>query len=206
MDADEVFFHKYFSAVGKGREKANGRKERKKGKGVGSGDENGEEEDEEEIWKALVGSRPEIDGDGDEEGFDDDELDELDEGSDVDFEVGDDEEDGGTPVDVGAAQSDVEDDEMPDFLGDDNDSLLASDDDVPSHLLSSAFEREEEGQTAAPTGHAAAEIAGGKQGSGSSNGKNKERKQKRMKLKQLPTFAAADEYAGMLEGEEDGGV
>ncbi|KAI4290289.1 MAG: hypothetical protein L6R35_000424 [Caloplaca aegaea] len=206
VDADEVFFHKYFSAVGKGREKANGRKERKKGKGVGSGDENGEEEDEEEIWKALVGSRPEIDGDGDEEGFDDDELDELDEGSDVDFEVGDDEEDGGMPVDVGAAQSDVEDDEMPDFLGDDNDSLLASDDDVPSHLLSSAFEREEEGQTAAPTGHAAAEIAGGKQGSGSSNGKNKERKQKRMKLKQLPTFAAADEYAGMLEGEEDGGV
>ncbi|KAI4188535.1 MAG: hypothetical protein LQ348_003910 [Seirophora lacunosa] len=210
VEADEVFFHKYFSAVGKGREKAKNRKERKKGKGVGGSDDDdaGEEEDEEEIWKALVGSRPEIDGDEeeDEEGFDD--LDDVDMGSDVELDDDDgnadgdgDEEEGGRPLDVGA------DDEIPDFAGDDDDddSLLASDDDVPSHLLDRAFEREtEEVQKTAEEGGKGVEEATPTTQQGGS-GKNGERKRKRMKLKQLPTFAAADEYAAILEGEEEDG-
>ena len=83
VGVDEVFFHRYFSEVGKKREKKAEKKGKKGKKGDEVevdvlGDEGSEEEDEEDeegIWKALVGSKPEIEGDGvDEEGFDESDL------------------------------------------------------------------------------------------------------------------------------------
>ncbi|KAI4126062.1 MAG: hypothetical protein LQ338_003950 [Usnochroma carphineum] len=162
---DEVFFHRYFCAVGRGRERAKSRKEKKKGKGKDD-EEDGEEE--EEIWKALVGSRPEIEGEEgeeeeEEESFDADELDEE-------------------------MAGDEDDEEMPDFGQDeeeDEEALLGSDEDVPMAFLREAAQE-------------------GKKGKG---GKNEERKAKRMKLKQLPVFAEADEYREVLEeGEGEGEV
>lgn len=184
VEADEVFFHKYFSAVGKGREKVRKQREKKKKR---KGDDEGsddEDEGEEEIWKALVGSRPEIEGSdaGSDEGFDD-----VDESEDESvFGDGEEDEEAGGKVENVGRESD--DEEMPDF-GEDDDALLASDDDVPSDL-DTAFEKE-----AQATKRTKPEVKTSKE-------RNKERKQKRMKLKQLPTFADADEYAKMLEGEE----
>ncbi|KAL8936600.1 MAG: hypothetical protein Q9216_004843, partial [Gyalolechia sp. 2 TL-2023] len=142
--ADEVFFHKYFSAVGKGREKARGKKERRKrGKGL---DEEGSEEDgeeEAEIWKALVESRPEIEGDEegrseDDVGFEDEDMDELDE-EDMGSDEGSEREEEIPPRhrDVPPEWDEDDDDDdndeaMPD-LGEDDDALLGSDDDVPKH-------------------------------------------------------------------------
>ncbi|KAL8924066.1 MAG: hypothetical protein Q9208_004203 [Pyrenodesmia sp. 3 TL-2023] len=192
VEADEVFFHKYFSAVGKGREKAKKQKDKKKRKR--SGDEGSEEEDEgdeEEIWKALVGSRPDIEGADAEGGFDedDDDLDDLD---DLDEEMGSasaDEEDE-KKVNPTATGSFDDDEDMRIDFNEDDDSLLGSDDDVPSDL-DKAFEKEVQA-----TRPMQPEAKRGK-------GRNRERKQKRMKLRQLPTFADADEYAKMLDGEEE---
>ncbi|KAL8839418.1 MAG: hypothetical protein Q9170_001758 [Blastenia crenularia] len=169
--ADEVFFHKYFSTIGKGREKAKGRKERKKGGKEGS--EEDDEEEEEEIWKALVESRPEVEG---EEGSDFDDV-EMDEG------IEDSESEGGEEkgADVGS-----DDEAMPDF-DEDDDAILASDEDVPRDL-EAAFRKEVQGGDVRDEGEGA---KGDKRG-------------KRMKLKHLPVFAEADEYAEMMEGEEDG--
>ncbi|KAL8991910.1 MAG: hypothetical protein Q9188_007681, partial [Gyalolechia gomerana] len=159
-------------------------------RGKGVEEEDGSDEDgeaEEEIWKALVESRPEIEGSEggseDDEGFDV-EMDELDE------EMGSDEGSEGEIGDKEGTQrngtADLDDDEgMPDF-GEDDDALLGSDDDVPSDL-EAASEQEVKG----------AELKDDK--------KKKGKKAKRMKFKQLPTFASADDYAGMLEGEGDKG-
>lgn len=196
--ADEVFFHKYFSTVGKGREKARGRKERrKKGRGVDEDEDGDGSEDEEEIWKALVESRPEIEeGSGDDEEFGDEDIDmdELDgevgsgAGSEPDGVVLEEEDDGKvvTKHDRGS-DNDDNDEAMPDF-GEDEDALLDSDDDVPSDL-EAAFEKEVKATNA--------------DAQGNGKGKNKGRRERRMKFKQLPTFASADEYAEILEEEEE---
>ncbi|KAI1339551.1 CBF-domain-containing protein [Xylariaceae sp. FL0016] len=67
---DDVFFHEYFTQIGKP-----GQTEREKQKAVerdSAEAEDGEEVDEDEIWDALVKSNPEIDGDSDDDaGFDD---------------------------------------------------------------------------------------------------------------------------------------
>ncbi|KAL6718124.1 RNA-binding ribosome biosynthesis protein mak21 [Lecanora helva] len=75
VGADEVFFHKYFNVVGRGKEKAKKKKAGKKKDQEGS--ESGGDEDE--IWKALVDSRPELDEGSDGGGFNEDDL-----GSDLD--------------------------------------------------------------------------------------------------------------------------
>lgn len=198
VEADEVFFHKYFSAVGKGREKARKQKDKKKRKRAGDegGEDNGEGE-EEEIWKALVGSRPDIEGGDAEGGFDDDDddVEALDDLDDLDEEMesasaGDEDEEGENPTAAGLLD---DDEDMRIDFREDVDSLLGSDDDVPSDL-ETAFEKEVQA-----TKRVEPEAAG------TGRARNKERKHKRMKLKQLPTFANADDYAKMLEGEEEEG-
>ncbi len=88
--AEDVFFHEYFSQIGKPAQAA--KKQARK-----EADEGASEEDEEaegEIWDALVNSRPEVGG-GDEDDDDDMDLARLDEdyGSDVSLNLGDDDED-----------------------------------------------------------------------------------------------------------------
>jgi len=53
---DEVFFHKYFTQIGKGKQASDKNKEKAIKNTYGSGDE--EDENEDEIWQALVDSRP----------------------------------------------------------------------------------------------------------------------------------------------------
>ena len=200
VGADEVFFHKYFSVIGRGKEK---RKEKKaKKERAKKGDESDEDDDgdEEEIWKALVGSQPEVDGvdDGGEEGFGDlEDLGDDNEDEDMNPEDGEDADAHGKyeADDVG------EEDDMPDLGDSDSDAaLLASDDELPSDL-DTAFEAElqtnNKKQKAEPTPGTMAPD---------SSGRESKRGRKRQRLRNLPTFASAEEYEKMLGGEEEEGV
>ncbi|KAL2067084.1 hypothetical protein VTL71DRAFT_1508 [Oculimacula yallundae] len=88
---DEVFFHKYFSQIGKSKQ-SSGKGKVPARRGGGSDDE--EDEQEDEIWQALVESRPEVEG-NDESDMEMLDLDDSDMGSDLDdMEVDMESEDG----------------------------------------------------------------------------------------------------------------
>lgn len=89
--AEDVFFHAYFSQIGKPTQETKGKKAKKE---AADGEEEGEI-DEDEIWDALVNSRPEVDGDGDDDDLNMDmmsEDDESDLGSLIDMSDDDDDE------------------------------------------------------------------------------------------------------------------
>lgn len=179
---DEVFFHTYFEKAGKAKqaEKKTKKKNRKQ-------DDSEDSADDEEIWQALVKSRPEVEGDG----GDDDDLSDFD----MDDMMSDDDEgpggmDGGVELNLGSdddeddqevadrrgqhADDDDDDDDFANFDLDDEDAFMDSDADVPVDL------DVDEDEGAAKDG----------------------RKSKKRKLKSLPTFASADDYAKLLADED----
>ncbi|PGH00151.1 ribosome biogenesis protein MAK21 [Blastomyces parvus] len=205
--AEDVFFHEYFNRM----DKDNLRKLKSKKKS-GAQDKDGAESDaESEIWKALVHSRPELEGEGESEDDidvddlasamgdeDDDELDDLDMG---DMSSGDDNEgeegvifndesdEDGVEVEQDGRHAAEESDGFEGF-GDedafdmdvsDEDAFRDSDDDVPSDLDNGVEELLTE--------------ALGK-------GDKSTSRQKRRKLKHLPVFASADDYAALLADED----
>jgi len=193
--ADEVFFQKYFE-----KKPRKGRKEKVEAGGV-DGDEEGSEKGEDEIWKALVGSRPEVEGGGDFEeddidleGMDDDDDEEEEEGHAVGMDDGveinleSDQEDEDELVDADDTDAGLE----ADFdFEDGEDAMLGSDEDVPVDVEEAfeGFSGDEGAKKQKKTTRA------------------EERKQKR-KLKHLPTFASAEDYAKLLgqdDDDEDGG-
>ena len=178
VDADEVFFHKYFSTMGKGKESAKKKKAEKK---RDAGEESEGEENEDEIWEALVSSRPEIEGS--EPSDDDLEMEDL------DSELGSDSGNELEQLDVAPEEDvDMSDDEGEERLDfDDDDALLDSDDEVPNDL-DEAFESELQFAKE----KAATTTDGEKTG------------KKRRRLKNLPTFASMEDYAAMLGDDDDG--
>lgn len=68
VSAEDIFFHEYFARIGKPGDMAKGKKASKEKSGLDGDAE--EEEAEDEIWEALVNSRPDVEGD-----LDDDESD-----------------------------------------------------------------------------------------------------------------------------------
>ncbi|KAK1778856.1 CBF/Mak21 family-domain-containing protein [Copromyces sp. CBS 386.78] len=103
VSAEDVFFHEYFARIGKPGDMAKSKKASKEKSGPDGEEE--EEEAEAEIWEALVNSRPEVEGDLDE--------DESDLGMDG-YEDSDEEMDIGY-LDMGGARNGSEgsDDDMP---------------------------------------------------------------------------------------------
>jgi ribosome biogenesis protein MAK21 len=224
ISAEDVFFHEYFNRVNKDKVKA------KKGKPAATDDDaaasdDDEEVDEDAIWKALVDSRPdledEVDSDDDldmddlESAYDDDSAEEGVEGEDDDEvifndesdvpsdEEMDDEEAGDfegfdspppttkkskakdAPASKKSAKKDDEDDEDAfDMDVSDDEAFLDSDEDLPSDMELGGVELE----TAEPEPEE----------------NNKSKREKRRKLKHLPTFASADDYAALLDGEDLG--
>ncbi|KAK7193341.1 hypothetical protein DPSP01_010995 [Paraphaeosphaeria sporulosa] len=181
---DEVFFHTYFEKAGKAKQAT--KKEKKKRKKDG---EESDDSGEEEIWKALVNSRPEVEGpQDDDEGFSDIDMEDMmsdddeeggigmDEGVELNLGSDDDEEDGT------AAGADESDDGMDGFDLDDEEAFIDSDDDIPVDI---AMDDETDvDETAAKS-------------------KEKDKKKaKKRKLKHLPTFASADDYAKLLAGDD----
>ncbi|KAG4025628.1 hypothetical protein MFRU_054g00570 [Monilinia fructicola] len=181
---DEVFFHKYFNQIGKGKDSSK-KKQKKKGE-----DGEDDEEDEDEIWQALVESKPDIEG---PDSDDDLEMD--------DFDMSEDDSEGGVDIEGSDEEVDVEeeDEEMQDGEEDDgegifseeDDDLKDSDDEAGSDM-DALFE---------------SELQRAKSPEQEDEKKETSRSKKR-KLKNLPTFASAEDYAAMLDndGDEDMGM
>ena len=178
---DEVFFHTYFEKAGKAKQAI--RKDKKKAR---KQDEDSEESGEDEIWKALVNSRPDIEGgeDDDDEGFSDIDMDDMmsndgpgmDEG--VELNLGSDDED------IQAKPGDDSDDGMDGFDLDDEEAFVDSDDDIPVNI---------DGDDSTDVEIAAPE---------SKDKEKDEKKSKKRKLKHLPTFASVEDYAKLI-GDDD---
>lgn len=172
---DEVFFHTYFEKAGKAKQAD---KKAKKNKKADSDDESGEDE----IWQALVKSRPDVEGDGgDDDGFSDIDMDDMmsddEEGGvnmddGVELNLGSDDDDEGDAA--GQAPDEDEDDDFENFDLDDEDGFMDDDDEVSVDM--------DIGDDAEETGD--------------------KKKSKKRKLKHLPTFASAEDYAKLL-GDDD---
>ena len=181
--ADEVFFHQYFNNMNKQKEHAQKRKATKKRRGGDDSEDN--DEDEDEIWKALVGSRPELEG-----GEVDAEGSVYDRESDVEDNG---EEAGSMNEHVSLLGNDdgiedISDDAVE--LEDDDDAFFESDDDIPSELEQASDIEDKVG----PRGQTSTDIP-------VSEATGRKRR-KKGKLKNLPTFASVDEYAALLDAEE----
>jgi len=177
--ADEAFFHNYFNRVGKTKSAV---------QSVARGDNESkgpqDEDDENEIWKALVNSRPELEGD---------------EQNDSDLEMEDlesDSEDNSLALNSSQPLGLQDDEDSPDGedtgpeldLASEDEAFFASDDDIPSdigRILGDGSVSSERFRETASRG--------------------KHPIKKRRKLKHLPTFASADEYAAMLNGDDGDG-
>ncbi|KAB5551326.1 CBF/Mak21 family-domain-containing protein [Coniochaeta sp. 2T2.1] len=175
---EDVFFHEYFSQIGKPAQAA------KKAKKETDENASEDEEAEEDIWDALVKSRPEVGG---AEGEEDDEdvdfagLEDIDYGSDVsvnldDSDLDDDLSDGG--ADLGSDAG--EDGGFEGIFG-------GSDEEGGEWEDEDAEEKEDEEDD---------ETAGKSQ-------KWKERRARKKEMKGLPTFASAEDYAAMLGQDDD---
>ncbi|CAK7203332.1 RNA-binding ribosome biosynthesis protein mak21 [Sporothrix eucalyptigena] len=194
--AEDIFFHTYFSQVGKQSQTSRAAKraaKQEKAAAAAAFAEDGEgdvsDPEEEEIWQALKGSRPDIEGedegaDPDMDMDDDDDDDDLDELKDLlnmsdsdDDDLDDDDED----VDGGADAMDVD--------GDSDGGVEFAD--------FAEFSDEEEGGASAKDkdGDGLVSLA-------SKNGR-KAGRERRKQLKAMPTFASADDYAEMLANEVD---
>ena len=182
VNPDEVFFHQYFSQVGKTKQSTKKKAEKKMGKDDG---ENGDEEDEneDEIWQALVDSRPEVEGPSDDESDlemldlddsgEDDEVDWSDDGE-VDVEGSDDEVDlEGSDEEGGEEPSPFSDEEM-----EEAESEIEEDEDA---LFEKELQTNKEPE----------------------NTERESSRQKKKKMKGLPMFASMEDYASMLDGDED---
>ena len=204
--AEDIFFHTYFSQMGKQSQTSRAAKRAAKQEkaaaaaafaadgadGEGEGDVSDAEE--EEIWQALKGSRPDIEGEnegdnGDMDMGDDDDDDDLEELKDLlnmsDSDDDDDDDDDDEEVEEGGADA-------MDVDGDSDGGVQFGD--------FAEFSDEEE------------EEAGGvsikdKDSDGlvslDSNNGRKAGRERRKQLKAMPTFASADDYAEMLANEAD---
>jgi ribosome biogenesis protein MAK21 len=168
--AEDVFFHEYFSRIGKDKKTRKAKADTRKGQ-----DSETDDEEESEIWKALVRSKGDV---------------EPDEDSDVDLDVedmksdDDDIEDGAIGGELGEENDmdeDMPDDDEVDLEGSD-DPWADSEDELQSDLDMEAEMMDGEAEVAESSKEA--------------------RKKKRRKLKQLPTFASAEDYAAMIDNDD----
>ncbi|KAI6822141.1 CBF-domain-containing protein [Hortaea werneckii] len=197
---EDAFFHAYFSQAGKQK-----KKDTKKADRAMAAGEDGDEADEEEIWQAIAQSRPDVEGPDEDDDIslgdlesaydksDDDEGSEGgidlggddDDGSEAGLDLGGEDDDEAGSAAGGATQEDFDDmDGFPDL--DDEDGMIGSDEDIEGM-------DDEESEEEAPQ-------KGGKQGD--DRQWKKQRKEKK-KVKALPTFASAEDYAKLLDDEPD---
>ncbi|KIV93624.1 hypothetical protein PV10_04825 [Exophiala mesophila] len=159
--AEEVFFHQYFASLGKAPLK----------KALKKRDDEDESDDEDEVFKAMMDSAPDLEGD--EESDDDLDLSELDaemDASDAGEGVSDDE-----GVDIDPALFDESEDDLMDL---DEGVTLETEE------FGGFDETDEE------------EMPAKKK-------KSKAAKQEKARKKALPTFASVEDYAKLIEDDEN---
>ena len=188
--AEDVFFHQYFNSAGNKKRKGVEKKEKKEKRR--DGDESGSEDDEgeEEIWKAITASRPEVEGGddsdddlsmGDLESAMGDSGEEDEDGSEGGIDLGGDDDDAaeGDALVLDDGSEDAEAmDEMPELDEEDEEAMFGDEDEVPEDFEGGKEENEEE------------------------LSRNQKKRKERRKLKALPTFASAEDYARLLGREE----
>jgi ribosome biogenesis protein MAK21 len=171
VSVDEVFFHKYFTHIGKGKQVSNKKKAPAK---HADGADNEDEENEDEIWQALVDSRPEVEGGSDEDS--DMEMLDLDD-SDAASSISDEDGEEGEEVDFEPAGSEVSDEGMEGAPADSQSDAGSDMDELFEKELKAAREADD--------------------------GAEETSRQKKRRMKSLPTFASAEDYAEMLDNDED---
>jgi ribosome biogenesis protein MAK21 len=200
---DEVFFHQYFEKSTRKKSRAETRATKSKSKEDGDDDSGTDEDEEKEIWKALVGSRPEIEEPEDDD--DDEDLDELNElmsdgdEEDIDMDAGggvafhgfSGDEEVGEEEEQEQAEVDAEDLSDDGFnaadLESEDEAFVDSDAELPEAFISAFPASDNEGEEKKEL---------------SANGKRREKKRK---LKSLPLYASAEDYAKLIDdGEEEG--
>ena len=215
VSAEDVFFHEYFNRVGKDKDKARAKKEAKYPVAQVEEDVEGLSGDESEVWQALVDSRPELEDAGSDDDLDMDDLESAydasekedegeGEGSDDEGVIFNDESDPEeedieepesleepptktktkTPKKAKDQEPSDEDDDDFDMDVSDEGAFIGSDEELelPSDMEAAGEEEEEEKEEEKP----------------------KDSGKKKRKLKHLPTFASADDYAALLDQEDDG--
>lgn len=158
---EDVFFHQYFASLGKAPLKKVQKKR----------DDEDESDDEEEVFKAMMDSAPDLEGDEDSD--DDLDLSDLDaemDASDADEAVSDDE-----GVDIDPALFEESEDDLMDV---DEGARLATEE------FGGFDETDEEDMPAKKK-------------------KNKAAKEEKARKKALPTFASAEDYAKLIEDDEN---
>lgn len=182
---EEVFFHKYYSIIGKGKEKGDKKKAQRQKKDKDGSEDANDDDDEDEIWQAIVDSKPELDGsDPSDEDMGEPESSGDEVGGASVLEDGEDSRsDDWGDVEMG------DDDEMSE-LGEEDKELLDSDEDPPFDLEGSLGRDDQ------------AQLLGG-QTSSVLPEEIKRGKKRRKMLKNLPTFASADDYAEMLKDDDE---
>ncbi|GMK56607.1 hypothetical protein CspeluHIS016_0304470 [Cutaneotrichosporon spelunceum] len=213
VPADQLFFHKFFSAK-LARKEASRKKradddemsENEFPESLGgsddevsdeeAGEEAGEEEEqsdleEAEIWKAMQGTMPDA---GDDMGLSDDSDEDVDYSSDeeggegeeagLESEEGEDEDEEMEPDHAGDREDVSDDEDFPSFAEDDDD--LISLDEMPDEVLNADSDEEEEEDAAA----------------GAKRKRREERKERRKKRKEMPAFASYEDYAKLIEADD----
>lgn len=183
LSAEDVFFHQYFSSLGRDKVKA-------KSSGPVTGSDNGSigDEDEDAVWKAMMDSAPDLEGvaDSDQDlsmsdldsDFDEAMVDSADEDDSIgDAEVNGDEI-GGVPI-----FDDESDEEMEELDG----GEMSSAESGPEYEAEATHAVSEQRK---PTSLAA-------------KSKSAAAREQRKKMKGLPIFASAADYAKMLEDDAD---
>lgn len=186
---DEVFFHRYFSHVGKN--KSHSRKDKKVTE-TSNGVSDSEDDNEHEIWQALVESRPDVEGPSD---TDDDDL-ELSDFDDTDGSVDAEEE----PADLDDHDVSAEQPDEHTLAGDSRQlqDQMSDDFDEPAIVFS-----EDEDDLVSENEMFARELQKAQPPEDHSTGKESSRS-RRKKMKALPTFASIEDYADMLGEDEEG--
>ena len=176
--ADEAFFHDYFSRIGKAGTAAKRKVVARSHEPATASDD---EENERDVWKALVMSRPELEGD--EQSDSEMELEDVFSGSEAEVVALDNTDAPGSDDD---AYSEAAENTATDLdLESDDEAFVASDTEIPSDIDRDL--RDEPLTQEAPAPH------------------GKPPTKKRRRLKHLPTFASAEDYATMLNGDDDDG-
>ncbi|OAG42513.1 hypothetical protein AYO21_03389 [Fonsecaea monophora] len=202
--AEDVFFHQYFTSLkSKGDKKDKQKGEKKKKRREADDDVDESDADEDEIWKAMMQSAPDLEGDEFEDDDDvdldladlesDDEDGAVEDGdlSGLENEGGDDDEDEGVDID-------------PAFFDEDEDDLMVDAEDVDSDDAGSDFAGFDEDNAAAQPAAKKKKKGKHQQQEDEDNSRSKNpKKTARSKLKNLPTFASVEDYAKMLEDDED---
>ncbi|KAI1807335.1 CBF-domain-containing protein [Daldinia bambusicola] len=159
---DDVFFHEYFTRIGKAEQADRKKSKAEKKDGEGEDDE---DEEEDEIWDALVASRPEVEGDEDSEsGFED------------------------------LMSVDDSDDEFRKEMAEMDEGEGSGDGEGVEFWDDSEDEDDEEGES---------ELQPAPVAEDDEEKPESDRKKRKKALKNLPTFASADDYAELLGQEDD---